>query len=142
MKVVNKKAYYDYFVTDDFISGVILFGSEVKSMRNNDFNFSDSHIIIKNNELFIKNMRIAPYKDSTYLNHDEMRDKKLLLKKKEVNKIIKCLDQKGTAIIPLEIFTMKNKFKIKIGVCIGKKKWDKRESIKKKDIERENQRKF
>ena len=137
MKVVNKKAYYDYFVIEDFTAGMVLFGSEVKSLRKSDVNFNDGYIIFKDGELFIKNMRIASYKDATYLNHDEMRDKKLLLNKKEINKISKAIGEKGITLIPLEIFTLNNKFKIKLGICKGKKNWNKKESIKAKDIERE-----
>jgi SsrA-binding protein len=142
MKVVNKKAYFDYFVIEDFVAGLVLTGSEVKSLRRGDINFNDGYIIFKDGEVFIKNMRIAQYKEATYNNHDEMRDKKLLLNKKEISKISKSYDEKGIAIIPLEIFTLKNRFKIKIGICRGKKNYDKRDSIRQKDMERELQRKF
>jgi SsrA-binding protein len=142
MKRVNKKAYYDYFVLESFTAGIMLHGSEVKSLSNGDFNFEASFILFKENELFIRDMRIAPYKDASYNNHEEMRDKKLLLNKKEIRKISKEIEQKGITIIPLEVFPINNRFKIKIGICRGKKSFDKREQIKKKDIERENQRKF
>ena len=142
MKIVNKKAYYDYFVVEDFIAGMILTGSEVKSLRKGDANFNDGYIIFKDGELFIKNMRIATYREATYNNHEEMRDKKLLLTKKEIEKISKVFSERGVAVIPLELFTMHNRFKLKLGICKGKKQFDKRETIKKKDIERENQRKF
>jgi SsrA-binding protein len=142
MKIVNKKAYFDYFVVEDFIAGLVLTGSEVKSLRRGDVNFNDGYIIFKDGELFIKNMRIAQYKEATYNNHEEMRDKKLLLTKKEIGKISKSYDEKGITVIPLEIFTFKNRFKLKIGICRGKKNWDKRNSIKEKDLEREYQRKF
>lgn len=142
MKIVNKKAYFDYFVVEEYICGLVLQGSEVKSLRQSDVNFNDGYIIFKDGELFIKNMRIAKYKEATYNNHEEMRDKKLLLTKKEIGKISKSYDEKGITVIPLEIFTLKNRFKIKLGVCRGKKNWDKRESIKQKDLEREYQRKF
>ena len=137
MKIVNKKAYFDYFVVEEYICGLVLQGSEVKSLRQSDVNFNDGYIIFKNGELYIKNMRIAKYKEATYNNHEEMRDKKLLLTKKEISKISKSYDEKGTTIIPLEIFTMNNRFKIRLGVCRGKKNWNKKESIKLKDIERE-----
>ena len=142
MKIVNRKAYYDFFVLEDFTAGLVLTGSEVKSLRRGDVNFNDGYIIFKDGEVFIKNMRIAQYKEATYNNHDEMRDKKLLLNKREISKISKSYDEKGIAIIPLEIFTLKNRFKIKIGICRGKKNYDKRDSIHQKDIERELQRKF
>jgi len=142
MKIVNKKAYFDYFVVEDFVAGLVLTGSEVKSLRQSDVNFNDGYIIFKDGELFIKNMRIAKYKEATYNNHEEMRDKKLLLTKKEIGKISKVFDERGITVIPLELFTLKNRFKLKIGVCRGKKNWDKRNSIKEKDLEREYQRKF
>jgi len=142
MKIVNKKAYFDYFVVEDFVAGLVLTGSEVKSLRRGDVNFNDGYIIFKDGELFIKNMRIAKYKEATYNNHEEMRDKKILLTKKEINKISKSYDERGITVIPLEVFTLKNRFKLKIGICRGKKNWDKRETIKQKDLEREHQRKF
>ena len=142
MKIVNKKAYFDYFVVEDFVAGLVLTGSEVKSLRRGDVNFNDGYIIFKDGELFIKNMRIAKYKEATYNNHEEMRDKKLLLTKKEINKISKSYDERGITVIPLEVFTLKNRFKLKIGICRGKKNYDKRETIKQKDLEREYQRKF
>jgi SsrA-binding protein len=142
MKIVNKKAYYDYFVIEDFTAGMVLFGSEVKSLRKSDVNFNDGYIIFKDGELFIKNMRIASYKEATYLNHDELRDKKLLLNKKEIEKISKAIGEKGITLIPLEIFTLNNRFKIKLGICKGKKQYDKRDQIKLKDLERETQRRF
>jgi SsrA-binding protein len=142
MKFINKKAYYDYFVIEEFNCGIMLQGSEVKSLRRGDVNFSDSHIIFKDGEVYIKNLRIDKYKEATYLNHDEMRDKKLLLTKKEISNLSKSFSEKGIAIIPLEIFILKNRFKLKIGICRGKKNYDRRETIKKRDIERELQRKF
>ena len=137
MKIVNKKAYFDYFVVEEYICGLVLQGSEVKSLRQSDVNFNDGYIIFKDGELFIKNMRIAKYKEATYNNNEEMRDKKLLLTKKEITKISKSYDERGITVIPLELFTLKNRFKLKIGVCRGKKNWDKRNSIKEKDLERE-----
>ena len=121
MKIVNKKAYFDYFVVEDFVAGLVLTGSEVKSLRRGDVNFNDGYIIFKDGELFIKNMRIAKYKEATYNNHEEMRDKKLLLTKKEINKISKSYDERGITVIPLEVFTLKNRFRLKIGICRGKK---------------------
>lgn len=137
MKIVNKKAYFNYQVLEDFTAGLMLVGSEVKSLRENNINFGDSFIFLKDGELWIKNMSIAKYKESSYQNHEELRDRKLLLTKKEIYKISKMSETKGVALIPLEIFTMKGRFKIKMGVCRGKKEWNKKDSIKKRDIERE-----
>ena len=142
MKKVNKKAYYNYFVLEDFVAGIMLQSSEVKSLSKGDFNFESSFIIFKDNELFIKDMRISPYKNASYNNHQEVRDRKLLLKKKEINKISKEIDQKGITIMPLEVFELNKKFKVKIGICRGRKNYDKRELIKKRDLERESGRKF
>ena len=142
MRVVNRKAYYDYIVIDSYVSGIMLQSSEVKSVSNGDFNFNDSFIIFKEGELWIKNWFISKYKSATYNNHDEVRDRKLLLNKKEINKISDSISEKGITIIPLEIFPNNGKFKLKIGVCRGKKSYDKRESIKKRDLEREYKRQF
>ena len=137
MKIQNKKAFYDYFVVESYVAGLMLVGSEVKSIRASDVNINDAYIVFNGKEIIVKNMRIAKYKDATYLNHDEMRDKKLLLNKKEITKISKYMTEKGIAIIPLELFDQNNLFKLKIGICKGKKSWNKKEAIKLKDIERE-----
>jgi SsrA-binding protein len=141
MKIVNKKAYYNYQVIEDFTSGLMLVGSEVKSIRENNFNFGDSFIIFKDGELYVKNMSISKYKEATYQNHEEIRDRKILLNKKEILRISKLTQVKGITIVPLEMFTIRGRFKLKIGVCKGKKDYDKRNSIKEKDIERELRRK-
>ena len=141
MKIVNKKAYYNYQVIEDFTAGLMLVGSEVKSIRENNFNFGDSFIIFKDGELYVKNLSISKYKEATFQNHEEMRDRKILLTKKEISKISKLTETKGITIIPLEIFTIRGRFKLKVGVCRGKKDWNKKDSIKKRDIERELRRK-
>jgi SsrA-binding protein len=142
MKVVNRKAYYDYNVLESYIAGIMLQSSEVKSVAKGDFNFNDSFIHFKDGELWIKNWFISKYKPATYNNHDEVRDRKILLSKKEINRISDSIDEKGITIIPLEIFPQNGKFKLKLGVCRGKKNFDKRESIKKRDLEREYNRNF
>jgi len=141
MKIVNKKAYYNYQVIEDFTAGLMLVGSEVKSIRENNFNFGDSFIIFKDGELYVKNMSISKYREATFQNHEEMRDRKILLTKKEISKISKLTEVRGITMIPLEMFTVRGRFKLKVGVCKGKKDYDKRDSIKKKDIERELRRK-
>jgi SsrA-binding protein len=141
MKIVNKKAYFNYQVIEDFVSGIMLVGSEVKSMRLNNFNFGDSFAYFKDGEIFLKNLSIAKYKEATYQNHEELRDRKLLLNRKEISKISKLSEVRGTTLIPLEIFTSKGRFKVKLGVCRGKKDYDKRNTIKSRDIERELKRK-
>jgi SsrA-binding protein len=139
MKITtNRKAYYEFSVLEDFTAGIMLLGAEVKSIREGNVNITDCFIYIKNGELWSKNLKIARYKQTHVAEkHDENRDKKLLLNRREINKIEKLLQDKGTTIVPLEIFTSKNRIKVKVGVVKGKKLWNKKESIKKKDIERE-----
>jgi len=141
MKIVNKKAYYNYQVIEDFTAGLMLVGSEVKSIRENNFNFGDSFIIFKDGELYVKNMSISKYREATFQNHEEMRDRKILLTKKEISKISKLTDVRGITMIPLEMFTVRGRFKLKVGVCKGKKDYDKRNSIKERDNDRELRRK-
>ena len=142
MKITtNKKAYFEYSVIESFDAGIMLIGNEVKSIRRNDVTIADSFVYIKNGELFIKNMKVAKYKQSHMLDkHDENREKKLLLNRKEINKIEKLIQGVGTTIIPLEVFVSKNLIKVKIGVCKGKKLWNKKEDIKNRDIDRDAKR--
>jgi SsrA-binding protein len=142
MKITtNKKAYFEYSVLESFDAGIILIGNEVKSIRRSDVTIADSFVYIKNGELFIKNMKVAKYKQSHMLDkHDDNREKKLLLNRKEINKIEKLIQGLGTTIIPLEIFVSNNLIKVKIGVCKGKKLWNKKEDIKNRDIDRDAKR--
>jgi SsrA-binding protein len=142
MKITtNKKAYFEYSVLESFDAGIILVGNEVKSIRRSDVTIADSFVYIKNGELFIKNMKVAKYKQSHMLDkHDENREKKLLLNRKEINKIEKLIQTVGTTIIPLEVFVSNNLIKLKIGVCKGKKLWNKKEDIKNRDIDRDAKR--
>ena len=139
--VKNRKAYYEYHILDEYEAGVVLMGSEVKSIRMGNVTLSDSFIYLKSGEVWIKNLKVARYAQ-THISepHNENRDKKLLLTKKEINKISRSLEDKGITCIPLTIFTKRNKLKIKIGVAKGKKLFDKRQSIKEKDMKRELQR--
>ena len=142
MKITtNKKAYFEYSVLESFDAGIKLIGNEVKSIRRSDVTISDSFVYIKNGELFIKNMKVAKYKQAHMLDkHDENREKKLLLNRREINKIEKLIQVVGTTIIPLEIFVSNNLIKVKIGVCKGKKLWNKKEDIKNRDIDRDAKR--
>ena len=138
LKIVNRKAYHEFAVLKDFTAGVVLVGNEVKSIRKGDATISDSFIFLKDGEVFLKNMKVAKYKEShSAEKHDDSRDKKLLLNKSEIEQIEKLLQDKGTTIVPLEVFSYRNMIKVKIGVVKGKKLWDKRETIKKRDVERE-----
>jgi SsrA-binding protein len=142
MKITsNRKAYFEYSVLESFDAGIILVGNEVKSIRRNDVAIADSFAYIKNGEVFVKNMKVAKYKQSHMLDkHDDNREKKLLLNRREINKIEKLIQSPGTTIIPLEIFISKNLIKVKIGVCKGKKLWNKKEDIKSRDIDRDSKR--
>lgn len=138
LKIVNRKAYHEFAILQDFTAGIVLEGSEVKSIRKGDATISDSFIFLKDSEVFIKNMKVARLKESHVVEkHLESRDKKLLLTKKEISQIEKLIQDKGTTIVPLEVFSYRNLIKVKIGVVRGKKSWDKREVIKKRDAERE-----
>lgn len=139
--VKNKKAYYEYHILDEYDAGIVLIGSEVKSVREGNVTFSDSFIYLKDGEVWLKNFKVGRYKQNhPSVKHDENRDKKLLLTRKEIERIGKKLQDKGTTCIPLSVFTKKNKIKIKIGVAKGKKLWDKRQTIKERDIKRDLQR--
>lgn len=137
----NRKAFYEYHILEELDSGIVLLGSEVKSIRLGNVTLSDSFIYIKDGEVWIKNLRVARYAQSHRLEvHDENRDKKLLLTKKQIEKIGKSLHDTGITCIPLSIFIKNNKIKVKIGIAKGKKLWDKRSSIKERDIKRDLQR--
>ena len=136
--IKNRKAYFEYSILEEFEGGLCLEGAEVKSIRNGDVTISDSFLFVKNSEIFVKNMKIARYKNSHKLmKHDENRDKKVLLTRKEISKIERMLDEKGTTMVCLGLFLKNNRIKIKLGVCKGKKLHDKRNAIKERDLERE-----
>ena len=139
MKITtNRKAYYEYFVIEDFDAGLMLLGSEVKSIREGNVTIADCFAYIVDGEVFLKNMKVARYKQTHMAEkHDENRDKKLLLNRREIDRIEKLIQDKGTTMVPLEIFTYKNRIKVKLGVVKGKKLYDKREAIKKRDMDRE-----
>jgi SsrA-binding protein len=139
MKITtNRKAYFEFTVLEDFTAGIMLLGSEVKSIRAGNITIVDCFAYIQKSEIWIKNMKVARYSQSHASQpHDENRDKKLLLNRKEIDKIEKLLRDKGTTMVPLEIFTSHNRVKVKLGVVKGKKLYDKRSSIKERDIKRE-----
>jgi len=139
-KIVNKKAYFEFHILKEFEAGIQLFGSEVKSLRNGNANIGDGYCYVWNNEVFVKNLYISKYEESSYMNHEERRDRKLLLHKKEIRDIIKLIQDNGTTVIPLELFVRKGRFKLKIGVAKGKKLWDKRQTIKERESKREIER--
>ena len=138
MEIINRKAKFDYFVVEEFEAGIVLTGTEIKSVRNGSCNIKDSYGIIRNDEIFLLNMFINHYKEGNIFNHEETRTRKLLLHKKEISKIKKLIDLNGYTIVPLKLyFNQRNKLKVLLGVCKGKKDYDKRETIKQRDINRE-----
>ena len=141
--ITNKKASFNYFLEDKYEAGIVLAGTEIKSIRNNNVNIQDSYILIKNNELFILNMHIAEYKFGNIFNHDPFRTRKLLMHKKQILKLQQKLKQDGYTLVPTRLyFNDNNILKVEIALAKGKKNYDKRESIKQKDIKREIQRKY
>ena len=138
MEIKNRSAYFEYFIDDKYTAGVMLTGTEVKSLRTGKASFNDSHCIFNKGELWIKSFHIAEYSFGTINNHEPLRERKLLLSKRELKKIETKLKEKGYTLIPLRLFfNEKNLAKIEIGLGKGKKLHDKRETIKQRDTERE-----
>lgn len=136
----NKKAYHDYFVIESYEAGLELFGTEVKSVRQGKVNLKDSWCNIVDGEIFANGMHISPYDHGNIFNRDPLRPKKLLMHKKEILKLFGLTKQQGYAIIPLQIYFKKGKAKVQIGLCKGKKLYDKREADAKKSANREIER--
>ncbi len=138
----NKKAYFDYFIEDKWEAGIALYGTEVKSIRMGKASIKESYIKIENGEVFIYNMHISPYEKGNIFNRDPVRVRKLLLHKAEINKIAGKTAEKGYTLVPLQIYIKDGLCKVEIGLGKGKKLYDKRDSIAKKDVRRENERDF
>lgn len=136
MEILNRKAKHDYFVLKTYEAGIELTGTEIKSIRQGGCNIKDSYAIVRNEEVFLINMYISPYKEGNIFNHEETRTRKLLLHKKEIKKIIEEIEQKGLTLIPLKLYFKKNILKVELGVCQGKHNYDKREAIKERDMRR------
>ena len=137
----NRQAYHEFFIDAKYEAGMVLLGTEVKSLRNGRASFNDSYCLIADGEVWLKSLNIAQYSHGNMNNHDPVRDRKLLLHKKEITKIVARLKEKGYTLVPLRIFiNSKNLAKIEIGLAKGKKLHDKRESIKQKDVDREMKR--
>lgn len=138
----NKKAYHDYAVEETYEAGIVLQGTEIKSIRNGRVNLKDAYARIINNEIFIIGMHVSPYEQGNIHNHDPLRTRKLLLHRKEINKLIGESKESGYALIPLKLY-LKNGFaKVLLGLAKGKKKYDKREDLKRKEAKREVERAF
>ena len=138
----NKKAYHDYFIEDVYQAGISLVGTEVKSLRAGKCSLKESFIRIENGEVFIYGMHISPYEKGNIFNKDPLRVKKLMLHKTEINKLIGKTKEKGMAIVPLKVYFKGSLVKVEIGLAKGKKLYDKRQDIAKKDQQREASRDF
>ena len=132
----NSKAYHDYFIDSKMECGIELAGTEVKSIRDGKVNMKDSYASIKNGELFIHSLHISPYEKGNIFNKDPMRSRKLLVHKSEILKLVGMVKQKGIALVPLSLYWDRNHVKVELGICRGKKLYDKRQDIAKKDAER------
>ena len=138
----NKKARYDYFIEDTYECGIALEGTEVKSVKNGNISFPDSFAEITNGEVWVKNFHISEYAYSSIFNHNPDRPKKLLLHKEEIKRLTRKVEEKGYTLIPIEFYLKNGRVKVMLGVCKGKKQFDKRATIKDRDLNRELQREF
>ncbi len=142
MEIQNRKARHNYFIKEEYECGIVLKGTEIKAIRDGSCNIEDSYGHIKKGELFILNMFIGEYKQGNIFNHQETRTRKLLMHKNEILKINEKIKLEGYTLIPLRLYFKKNIAKISLGLCKGKKDYDKRETIKERDIERELKKKY
>ena len=133
----NKKAYHDYFVDEKYEAGIALFGTEVKSIRNGAVNLKDSYCSLKNGELFVLGMHVSPYEKGNIFNREPLRDRKLLMHKREIMKLGGLVAQKGYTLVPLSLYFSGKNVKVEIGLCRGKKLYDKRDSLAEKQTNRE-----
>lgn len=137
MEILNRKARYDYEIEDTYEAGIVLTGTEIKSIREGKVNIKDSYAIIRNNEIYLLNTHISTYKEGNIFNHEETRTRKLLLHKNEIRKINDKIKIKGLTIVPLKVYFVRGKVKVEIGIARGKHTYDKKETIKQRDIDRE-----
>lgn len=142
VEILNRVARHDYFILDEIECGIALTGTEIKSIREGKANIKDSYGIVKNGEVFLLNMFISPYKQGNLFNHEETRTRKLLLHKSEIRKLDQSIKLEGNTLIPLKVYFVKGRAKILLGLCKGKKNYDKRESIKERDIKRDIEKKL
>ncbi len=137
IEIKNKKANFDFFIEETYETGIVLTGTEIKSIRKGSANLKDSYARIKNNEVYLLNMFIAPYDEGNRFNHDERRTRKLLLHKKDIIKLNDRVCKEGYSLVPVKLYFKNGRAKILIGVARGKKLYDKRQAIKERDIKRE-----
>ena len=138
----NRKARFDFFIEDTYECGIALQGTEVKSVKNGNISFPDAFAEIKNGEVWVKNFHISEYSFSSIFNHDPDRAKKLLLHREEIKRITRRVEEKGCTLIPLDFYLKNGRVKVTLGVCKGKKQYDKRAAIKDRDVQRDIQREF
>jgi len=136
----NKRARHDYHILDTWEAGIVLTGSEVKSLRSGKANISDAYGIVKDGEVHLLNLHISPYEQASYFNHDPTRTRKLLLHKREIRKMIGSVERQGLTLVPLELYFRRGKAKVALGLGRGKKLYDKRADEKRRDDERDMQR--
>ncbi len=136
VEINNRKARFNYYIDKTYECGIVLKGTEIKSIREGSANFNDAYVTIKDNELYLVNMFIAKYKNGTIYNHEETRDRKLLMHKSEIRKLGEALREKGISIVPTRAYFKGGKVKIEIALARGKKLYDKRKTIKERDLER------
>ncbi|MHB9040372.1 MAG: SsrA-binding protein SmpB [Melioribacteraceae bacterium] len=139
---VNRKARHEYFILQTYEAGIVLVGSEVKALRQNKANLVDAFAMLTNNEVWLMNANISVYDQASINNHDPLRKRKLLLKKSEIRKLNKAVSEKGNTLIPLRMYFKDGLAKVELAIATGKKQYDKREDIAKRDLNREMQRKF
>ncbi|GAA5523181.1 SsrA-binding protein SmpB [Aliifodinibius salicampi] len=140
--IKNRKARYEYHIEETYEAGIVLKGTEVKSLRNGNASLNESFAMLQDGEVWLRDMYIKPYKQGSYANHDERRPRKLLLNKREIAELDKAIDQKGYTLIPLKLYFKKGYAKVLLGIAKGKQKHDKREDIKERDVKRELNRKY
>ena len=137
IEIKNKKAYYDYQILEEIECGIALVGTEIKSIRKGSVDLKDTFVNIRNNEAYVLNMYVAKYEEGNIFNHDERRTRKLLLHKKEIQKLKEKIKIKGLTLIPLKLYFKKQHVKVLVGICKGKKLYDKRAALKEKDLKKE-----
>ena len=142
MEILNRKARFDYFIEDEIEAGIVLTGTEIKSIRLGKVNIKDSYAIIRNEEIYLLNTHISSYDKGNIFNHEETRTRKLLIHKSQIKKLNNKVTLEGYTLIPLKIYFVKGRAKVLIGVCRGKKNYDKRESIKERDVKREIEKQY
>jgi SsrA-binding protein len=135
--VTNRKARHDYFIEDTFEAGLVLTGTEIKSIRAGRVNLRDSFAMVKEGELWLMNAHIAPYDQGTYTNHEPRRPRKLLMHRREINRIAGKLQEKGFTLVPLRLYLKNNRAKVELGLARGKKQYDKRAALREKETRRE-----